>query len=577
MPAAPRTLNLKAAPWKIANLATLKRDGRLHLPDLQRGFVWSAERVRALYDSLYRSYPVGALLLWNPQWEGEAPFSTRAWDICPPDEVTNRGTPELARAVVPGSLFVLDGQQRLTSIFRLVFRSRIRNKTTPDPDLLVALSPRDEWLESPFHLRSKTLQRRMRDGLLVPAEVLFEGIRGANESLAVQRALGEWLTAGDDLFFEALDRANAIRTAILQAEVIAYEIDADAGDDNVIEIFARLNQQGVRLRPGDLAAARLTGQMANFRTRAREVLVMKELRGFSAPEGVEEGSRSGAFVDTDLLIRAALFLGGGGVRYRDAEKRKVQSHYQNIEGSWDAAVAGFKSAVALFRNAGVPSGDWLPYRYLLFPPAIAAARGHDLDERWTGWALAASLWRHYAGEVDTKLAKDASLAAEGDVDGLIEHVKLRAKRPESAIPEDDDLLHNIVGENAILFALLAYFLRVNARSFPSGKLLSGAHEPLEVHQLFPRDSLDRFPDRDNEYVPDRLGNLTLLVRSDSEHIGDTAPAVYLRIIDPVDRSAHLIPDDTGLWSITRYNQFCEQRERALAAMLRDLLYNYKVT
>ena len=106
----------------------------------------------------------------------------------------------------------------------------------------------------------------MKDGLLVPAEVLFEGVRGGNESLAVQRALGEWLTPGDELFFAALDRANAIRNSILQAEVIAYEIDADANDDNVIEIFARLNQQGVRLRPGDLAAARLTGQMTNFRT-----------------------------------------------------------------------------------------------------------------------------------------------------------------------------------------------------------------------------------------------------------------------------------------------------------------------
>ncbi len=577
MAAPPRTLNLKAAPWKIANLATLKRDGRLHLPDLQRGFVWSADRVRALHDSLYRSYPVGALLLWEPKWEGEAPFSTRAWDICPPDEVTARGVPEVPRPVVPGSLFVLDGQQRLTSIFRLVFRSRIRNKTTPDPDLLVALSPRDEWLENPFHLRSKTLHRRMREGLLVPAEVLFEGIRGGNESLAVQRALGEWLTSGDELFFEALDRANAIRTAVLQAEVIAYEIDADAGDDNVIEIFARLNQQGVRLRPGDLAAARLTGKMSNFRARAREALVMKELRGFSAPEGAEEGNRSGAFVDTDLLIRAALFLGGGGVRYRDAEKRKVETHYQNIEASWDAAVAGFKSAVALFRNAGLPSGDWLPYRYLLFPPAIAAARGHALDERWTGWALAASLWRHYAGEVDTKLARDAALAERGDVDGLLEHVKLRAKRPESAIPEEDDLFHNIVGESAVLFALLAYFLRVNAHSFPSGKLLNGAQEPLEVHQIFPRASLDRYPERDNEYVPERLGNLTLLVRSDSEHIGDTSPDVYLRIIEPADRSAHLIPGDAGLWSLTRYNAFCEERERALAAMLRDLLYGYQVT
>ncbi|HVT10361.1 MAG TPA: DUF262 domain-containing protein [Polyangia bacterium] len=576
MGAAPRTLNLKAAPWKIANLAALKRDGRLHLPDLQRGFVWSADRVRALYDSLYRSYPVGALLLWEPKWQGEAPFSTRGWDICPPDELTSRGAPEPPRPVVPGSLFVLDGQQRLTSIFRLVFRSRIRDKTTPDPDLLVALSPRDEWVENPFHLRSKPLYRRMREGLLVPAEVLFEGIRGGNESLAVQRALGEWLTTGDELFFEALDRANAIRTSILQAEVIAYEIDADANDDNVIEIFARLNQQGVRLRPGDLAAARLTGQMANFRTRAREVLLMKELRGFSAPEGVEEGSRSGAFVDTDLLIRAALFLGGGGVRYRDAEKRKVQANYQNIEANWDAAVAGFKSAVALFRNAGVPSGEWLPYRYLLFPPAIAVARGQALDERWTGWALAASLWRHYAGEVDTKLAKDASLAERGDIDGLIEHVKLRAKRPESAVPDDDDVLHNIVSDSAVLFALLAYFSRVNAHSFPSGKLLGGAQEPLEVHQIFPRTSIDRYPGRDNEYVPDRLGNLTLLARSDSEHIGETAPDVYLNIVDAGDRAVHLIPEQPALWSIGRYQSFCEQRERALAAMLRDLLYSYRV-
>jgi hypothetical protein len=432
--AAPKKLNLKAAQWKIANLAGLKREGKLHLPDLQRGFVWSADRVNALYDSLYRSYPVGALLLWAPTWDTEAPFSTRAWDICPPNRDSLVGEPEPPAAIRPGSLFVLDGQQRLTSLFRVIFSSRVRGKRTPDPDLLVALSSDEEWLESPFHLRSRTLLPRMKDGLIVPAEVLFEGVRGGNESLAVQRALGEWLTADDPRFFEALDRANAIRNAILQSEVVAYEIDADVNDDNVIEIFARLNQQGVRLRPGDLAAARLTGQMTNFRTRAREVLVMKELRGFSAPEGVEEGNRSGAFVDTDLLIRAALFLGGGGVRYRDAEKRKVQTHYQNIEANWDAAVAGFKSAVALFRNAGLPSGDWLPYRYLLFPPAIAAARGHDLDERWTGWALAASLWRHYAGEVDTKLAKDAALAERNDIDGLIEHVKLRAKRPESAIP-----------------------------------------------------------------------------------------------------------------------------------------------
>ena len=195
----------------------------------------------------------------------------------------------------------------------------------------MALSPGEEWLENPFHLRSKTLRRRMKDGLLVPAEVLFEGVRGGNESLAVQRALGRMADAGGRAVLRGAGSRQPIRMSILQAEVVAYEIDAGANDDNVIEIFARLNQQGVRLRPGDLAAARLTGQMANFRTRSRAVLTAPELRGFSAPEGVEEGSRSGAFVDTDLLIRAALFLGGGGVRYRDAEKRKSQAHYLSID------------------------------------------------------------------------------------------------------------------------------------------------------------------------------------------------------------------------------------------------------
>src|SRR4051812_7557446 len=497
------TLNLKAAPWKVVSLAALKRDGRLHLPDLQRGFVWSSDRVCALHDSLYRSYPVGALLLWEPTWQGdEAPFSTRPWDLCPPDPITGRGAGETPGAVQPGSLFVLDGQQRLTSIFRLIFRSRIRDKTTPDPDLLVALAPGEEWLDTPFHLRSKSLHRRMRDGLLVPAEVLFEGVRGGNESLAVQRALGEWLTPSDELFFRALDRANAIRNAILQAEIVAYEVDAEAGDENVIEIFARLNQQGVRLRPGDLAAARLTGQMSNFRSRARDVITMKEFEGFAAPEGHEEGSRGGAFVDTDLLIRAALFLGGGGVRYRDAEKRKLQTNYQNIERSWEATVNGFRQAVTLFRDAGLPSGDWLPYRYLLFAPAIAAARGHKLDQRWVGWALAASLWRHYSGEVDTKLSKDAQLADKGNIDGLLEHIRTRAKRTESAVPDEEDLVRNIVSEGAVFFALLVYFAKVGARSFPGGKLFRGTDEPLAVHSLFPRSLLDRYPDRDNEFVPD---------------------------------------------------------------------------
>ncbi|MCS7161468.1 MAG: DUF262 domain-containing protein [Gemmatales bacterium] len=565
---------LKANPWKVVDLATLKKEGKIHLPDLQRGFVWTAERVRALFDSLHRKYPIGALLFWRPKWEGESvPFSTRPWEVFPPDPQSGRGVLEQLQPVVSGSLFVLDGQQRLTSLFRVIFRSRIKDRTTPDPNLLVALSPEEEWVNDPFHLRSRGLYRKMRDGLLVPAEVLFEGLRGGNESFAIRQAIGEWVKPADDLFYQALDRANAIRTSILQAEIIAYEIDADADDDNVIEIFARLNQQGVRLRPADLAAARLTGHMTQFRNKARAIMQDPKLAEFAVPEGREEGPRSGGFVDTDLLMRACLFLGTGMVRYRDVEKRGDRGTYEKVEPHWDAAAKRFQAVVSLFRKAGVPSGHWLPYRHLLVPPAIAAAKGYELTDKWLAWAILASLWRHYAGEVETKLQRDCNLANTNDVDGLVEHVKNRAKKVGSALPEQEDFEQGIVSEGGVLLAFLVHFGRHQARSFPSGKIITAATEPLEVQHLFPRSLLNSFENRDNRYIPDRLGNLTIITRSDNEHLGDAHPKEYLTHSDPETRQAHLIPEERELWTEARYPEFCQAREKKLAEAVRELLNN----
>jgi hypothetical protein len=409
---------------------------------------------------------------------------------------------------------------------------------------------------------------KKRDGLLVSAGVLFEGIRGGNESQAIKTAIGEWVTPEDDLFFQALDRANAIRTAVLQAEIIAYEIDADAEDDNVIEIFARLNQKGVRLRPADLAAARLTGHMAQFRKRARTVLQIPELAGFAAQEGKEEGVRTGAFVDTDLLIRASLFLGAGMIRYRDVEKRGAETAYKKVEEHWETAVKGFTNAVALFRSSGVPSAGWLPYRQLLIPPAIAAAKGKTLSKQWLAWAILASIWRHYAGEVETKLQKDCGLAENGDIDGLVDHVKTRAKRVESAIPEVEDFTENIVNDAGVQLALLVHFAQNQGRSFPGEKLIGSADEQLEVQHLFPRAVLDSYEQADNEFVPDRLGNLTILTRSDNEHLQDTPPADYLPNLSADIRRVHLIPESRKLWTIERFPEFCRSREELLAQAVR---------
>ena len=139
----PSRLNLKAAPWKIANLAgaetrraaaPARPAARVRLVGRPRARaarfavpVVSGRRAAAVGAEVGRRAAVlDAGLGHLPARRGHACAARRS----------RRGRSQ------PGSLFVLDGQQRLTSIFRVIFRSRIRNKTTPDPDLLVALSPR---------------------------------------------------------------------------------------------------------------------------------------------------------------------------------------------------------------------------------------------------------------------------------------------------------------------------------------------------------------------------------------------------------------------------------------------------
>ena len=78
------------------------RTGTTQLPDFQRGWVWDDEHIRDLIASVSQSFPIGAVMLLERG--GEVNFRTRPLEGALPDER------------IP-DLLVLDGQQRLTSLF----------------------------------------------------------------------------------------------------------------------------------------------------------------------------------------------------------------------------------------------------------------------------------------------------------------------------------------------------------------------------------------------------------------------------------------------------------------------------
>jgi hypothetical protein len=577
---------INSTPLPVRELARLKREGRLFLPDLQRGFVWDAERIRMLFDSLYRGYPVGSLLLWKPTRDGDDPaISTRPWDLAPPAGPTELGVAEPAIVPPDDAIFVLDGQQRLTSLFKVLFDSREVGRSAREPDLFVSLASDSKWAEQPFLYKSRQIGRpQERDGLIVPASVLFAGVRTGTgngaESKAVAKAISQWVNPNDDSFYPAMDRASQIRNAILNAEIAAYELDTSSGDDNVIEIFGRLNQQAVRLTPADLAAARLTGQMVDFRSRADTALQSDIPEGFATREGSDRATHGGR-ADTDLLVRVALCLATGHIKYRDAEKARggVSELYSKVEPHWSEAVASVSEVADIYRRSGVPNGDWLPYRYLLLVPAVAiGSKQARPDDEWLGWSIAASLWGLYAGSAETKAQSDARLAREGRWNELWESIRNHAKRPETLIPEVEDFHHGVVQSRGLLLTLLVDLIRRDARSFYGTRLAAPQAADLDVHHIFPRvlfSGRGRAP-RDVSRIPDRLGNLTVITASDNRSIGAGAPEAYLETLEPDVLTDHCIPGDPALWRLERFPEFCEERERLLAQRVASLLGRFAV-
>ena len=87
--------------------------GRIGLPDLQRPFVWANEKVRDLYDSMLKGFPIGYIMLW----ESPENYSSKMEDIGLNDK-------ELKS---PKSL-IIDGQQRLTALVATMYGIKVKDK-----------------------------------------------------------------------------------------------------------------------------------------------------------------------------------------------------------------------------------------------------------------------------------------------------------------------------------------------------------------------------------------------------------------------------------------------------------------
>jgi hypothetical protein len=184
------------------------------IPTIQRGFVWNEERIKDFFESIVKDYPIGIVILWHPK--DEFPHLP----LCDSNTKTENDS----------NVYILDGQQRLTSIFLAYNNWKITRNGEEIKVKPIYYNPNTKTF---FVSSSKNASQR-----------------GINLSLILRAFTGDAeayreLIENYEKYYETL---NDLATKILNRYKIPYyKLDKDISYEEIAEIFVKVNSAGVRI------------------------------------------------------------------------------------------------------------------------------------------------------------------------------------------------------------------------------------------------------------------------------------------------------------------------------------------
>ena len=224
----------KNIPSKVGDLVKDVRNGRIGLPDLQRPFVWKDNKVRELFDSMLKGYPIGYIMLWESPADYESKKSTIG---------DNSKTYEELKELV------IDGQQRLTALVAAMFAVKVKDKNFADREIKISYNPltREFAVWSQAYEKDTEWISRISDVFLAKEDNSISSlrrhfIREANEG----RSKKEFPLLTDEEEDRIEDSINALLN-LSDYSLPTLEISYNADEENVADIFVRVNSGGQSL------------------------------------------------------------------------------------------------------------------------------------------------------------------------------------------------------------------------------------------------------------------------------------------------------------------------------------------
>jgi hypothetical protein len=491
-----------AEPIFIGELISKLMDGNIRIPSFQRGFIWDADRVAHLMDSIYKGFPFGTLLFWRTKTalNTERNLGPYRLPLSDPDYPID---------------YILDGQQRATSIFG-VFQTALRPIVGEDAgifEIYFDLTQEANIQDSNFIYVPQSEFDQQRH---FPLRLLFN----PPEYRRFLRTMPETIATKVDLLYQRFTTARIPIQTFVTDDRTAVAI-----------VFERINRLGVELDTLQLLSAWTWNEDFDLQEEFSELA--EELGPFGFRDVGE---------DSDLLLRCCAAIVSGEASPQaiiNLSGQEVRERFQEIRKGILGAVDFLRSSVCAY-SAGI-----LPFPSIIIPLSVYFATDRDQDRHPSAVdhsVLLQWVWRTFFSRRYSKRLEQLN-------DDVKEIIKLRSGERSDLgdfqVDLNEDFFKksqfNLNTANTRTFVLM--LAGEGPMNFVNGSPVSV--EPVlrncnkkEFHHVFPRKFLSDAK-VDNKEI-NSLVNYVMLSKADNNRLGGIAPSAYRKSMPSSDESVRFI-------------------------------------
>ncbi len=569
-------------------------EGKIQLPDFQRGWVWDDEHIRSLMLSIARSFPIGAVMLLETG--GEARFQERLVEGV---TSTNGAKPER---------LILDGQQRLTSL------TQVLKLTTP----VVTQDDKKREIRRYYYFDiAKTLAGPVTlDDAIVPIsenrvvrtnfgrDVVLDLSTAEKEYSSFHFPCNQILNsdaweiglnkAYPERFGQYMEFRQLVLSAFRSYLVPVIELKKATSKEAVCLVFEKVNTGGVQLSVFELVTATYAADGFNLRrdwygegaTKGRHTKLVSQpllkdtaatdfLQGVSLLHTYERQQQDQKDGKTGKSVTAV-----------SAKREHILSMPLSAYKKWaDQLTQGFIEADQFLRHLGFHDPKFLPYRAQLVPLAATLTLIGDrwlepqVQDRLARWYWCGVFGELYGSASETRIALD--------LQGLLKWIDDLTAPPTTVIDAGFQPTRLETMRSRTSAAYRGLYVLIQHRGaqdfFWKARMvdIDRNEKGIDIHHIFPR----KWCEEQDEKIPPRvfnsIVNKTAISYKANRKIGGSAPSEYLL---KLQNSKAVQLDDDRMNAILRthyidpkflraddFRSFFDSRKTALLAIVEEAM------